>query len=38
MMLPLTRGQKIIAYGSLVFIVLCTLFGLFTIWLFLTEF
>jgi len=38
MMNPLTRGQKIVAYTSLVMVVLCTVFGLFTMWLYMTEF
>ena len=38
MMLPLTRVQKIIAYSTLFLIGLWTLFGLFTIWLLLTEY
>jgi hypothetical protein len=37
-MKPLTRGQKIVAYSSLLLVALCTLFGLFTIWLYLNEF
>jgi hypothetical protein len=37
-MKPLTPAQKIIAYSSLVFIIFCTLFGLFTIWLYVQEF
>ena len=32
---PLTPLQKVIAYTSLALILLCTLFGLFTIWMYL---
>lgn len=35
MIKPMTPVQKIIAYSSLVMVFLCTLFGLFTIWLYL---
>jgi len=38
MMKPLTAVQKVIAYTSLFFIFLCTLFGLFVIWLYVQEF
>lgn len=38
MMKPLTRGQKVIAYSSLMIVIFWTLFGLLTIWLYLTEF
>ena len=38
MMKPLTPVQKVIAYSSLAFVILCTLFGLFTIWMYLQEF
>jgi len=38
MMTPLTPVQKMIAYTSLVIVILCTLFGLFTIWVYLQEF
>lgn len=37
MLTPMTRGQKLLAYASLVFVALWTLFGLFAIWLMLTE-
>ena len=37
MMRPLTTAQKIIAYGSLVFIFFWIAFGLFAIGLILTE-
>ena len=37
MMKPLTTVQKIIAYSSLVFVILSTLFGLFIIWVYVTE-
>ena len=37
MMSQLTRGQKLIAYGSLVFVLAWTLFGLYAIWLMLSE-
>jgi hypothetical protein len=37
MMDQLTRGQKVIAYGSLVFILARKLFGIYAIWLMLTE-
>jgi len=37
MMDQLTRGQKLIAYGSLVFVLSWTLFGIYAIWLMLTE-
>jgi len=37
MMKPLTTGQKIFAYGSLVIIIFCTLFGMFIIWLYVNE-
>lgn len=37
MILPLTPGQKIIAYSSLVFILAWMAFGLFAIWMFLTN-
>lgn len=38
MMDPLTRGQRIVAYTSLVMVLVCTVFGLFTFWLYLNEF
>jgi hypothetical protein len=34
---PLTPVQKVIAYGGLAMIICWTLFGLFTIWLYLSE-
>jgi hypothetical protein len=37
MMLPLTRVQKIIAYASLLFIMVCTVFGVLAMWMLLTE-
>ncbi len=37
MMRPLTTGQKIIAYASLVFIIFWIAFGLFAIGLILTK-
>ena len=37
MMKPLTTVQKIIAYASLVIIFLCTLFGLFIMWLYISK-
>ena len=37
MMKPLTTVQKIIAYSSLVIVILCTLFGMFIIWLYVNE-
>ncbi len=37
MMTQLTRGQKIIAYGSLLFVLAWTIFGLFAIWLMVSE-
>lgn len=37
MMKPLTPGQKIIAYSSLAFVLFWTVFGVFAIWLYLTE-
>jgi len=38
MMKPLTGWQKFIAYSSLLFVFFWTLFGLFAIWLILTEY
>ena len=38
MMKPMTTWQKVIAYSSLVFILFWIVFGVFTIWLYLTEF
>jgi len=37
MMRPLTRGQKIVAYGSLLFIFFWIVFGVFAIGLMLVE-
>jgi hypothetical protein len=37
MMAPLNRWQKILAYGSLLFVLAWTLFGIFAIWLVQTE-
>lgn len=37
MMQPLTRAQKVIAYGSLALVLLCTALGLFAIWVILGE-
>jgi hypothetical protein len=37
MMLPLTRWQKVIAYTALAVVLLWTLFGLFAIWLIVTD-
>jgi uncharacterized membrane protein len=37
MMKPLTTVQKIIAYSSLVIVIFCTLFGMFIIWLYVSE-
>lgn len=37
MMQPLTRIQKLIAYGSLTLVLICTAFGLFAIWVIVTE-
>ena len=37
MMKPLTWWQKIVAYSSLVFVLLWTAFGLFAIYVLLTE-
>lgn len=37
MMKPLSRTQKLIAYGSLVAVLICTLFGLFVIWVYISE-
>jgi hypothetical protein len=38
MMKPLTTAQKIVAFSSLFFVFCATLFGLFTIWLIITEY
>ena len=38
MMKPLTSWQKVIAYSALFFVFFWTLFGLFTIWMILTEY
>ncbi len=37
MMSQLTKGQKFIAYGSLLFVLAWTIFGLFAIWLMTSE-
>ena len=37
MLRPLTLGQKLIAYGSLLFILVWTLFGIYAIWLMLGQ-
>ncbi len=37
MMKPLTTGQKIIAYASLITVFGFTVFGLFVIWIYVTE-
>jgi hypothetical protein len=37
MMKPLTTGQKVFAYSSLLIIILCTLFGVFIMWLYVNE-
>lgn len=37
MMKPLTPWQKVVAYGSLLFVLVCTALGLFTIWIILTN-
>ena len=37
MMTPLTLWQKVIAYSALAIVLLWTLFGIFAIWLLLTE-
>lgn len=36
MIKPLTRGQKIIAYGSLIFILVWMVLGVIAIWIILT--
>ena len=38
MMKPMTTMQKVIAYSSLVFIFFAFALGIFTIWLYMTEF
>ncbi len=38
MMKPLKPYQKVIAYSSLAMVLLFTLLGLFTIWLYLSEY
>lgn len=38
MIKPMTPMQKVIAYSSLVFILFWMAFGVFTIWLYLTEY
>ena len=37
MMKPLTARQKLIAYSSLVMVIICTALGIFTFWLYLAE-
>ncbi len=37
MMKPLTAGQKIIAYTSLIVVLGFTAFGLFVIWIYVSE-
>ena len=37
MMKPLKMYQKIIAYSSLVFVLVWTVFGIFTIWVILSN-
>ena len=37
MMKQLTGWQKLVAYSSLVFVLLSTLFGLFAIWILVTR-
>lgn len=37
MLKPLTRTQKILAYASLLFVLAWTVFGIFVIWLLLTD-
>lgn len=37
MQVPLTLGQKIIAYGSLIFILLWMLFNAYIIWMMFAE-
>ncbi len=37
MMSGLTKGQRLIAYGSLIFVLLWTVFGIFAIWLMVFE-
>lgn len=37
MIKPLNTFQKIIAYSSLVFVLVWTVFGIFTIWVILTN-
>jgi hypothetical protein len=38
MIMPLTPVQKLIAYCTLALVAFWTVFGLFTIWLYLQEF
>jgi hypothetical protein len=37
MMLPLTPLQKLVAYSSLALVLIVTAFGLFAIWVIVTE-
>ena len=37
MIKPLNTFQKIIAYSSLLFVFVCTVFGVFSIWVILTN-
>ena len=37
MIKPLTTFQKIIAYSSLAFVFFWTVFGIFTIWVYMTN-
>lgn len=37
MMTPLTKWQKIIAYSSLAFVLMWTIWGIFAIWIILTS-
>lgn len=37
MMKPMTFWQKVVAYSSLAFVLVWTVFGIFTIWLLLTH-
>lgn len=34
---PLKPWQKVVAYGSLVIVLICTVLGVFIIWLLLTQ-
>jgi len=37
MIKPMNRWQKIIAYSSLIFVLAWTVFGIFTIWVYMTH-